>query len=374
MPSESKRSERRIVFFAGPAWEPWSPETIEHSGIGGSETALARVAELLAARGWPVEVYSDVFEGEVSGVSYRRFDRWDPGADVAAFVGFRRPDTFDKPIAAPVRAFWCHDAHLGESLTAARAESMTTVIAVSEWHRALLADDYPFLARKLQTVRNGVKLRDSESGRDAFPYARRPFGERRPQCIYSSNPGYGLRLLLELWPEIRRRVPDAELHLFSGWEVYDRVADDNPRLRASKVLLLHVLAQAEKAGGIVQQGRVGQPELHEAMQRARVWSYSALVRETSCIGAMEARASGLPIVTSDLAALPETVGRDRGILVSLDDDAHYRAAFTESVVQLLLDESFWTSKHELMLQDAQELDWAERGEDWERVLRLTRSV
>jgi glycosyltransferase involved in cell wall biosynthesis len=369
MKSAPANGSGRIVFFAGSAWERWSPATIEQDGIGGSETALVRVAEVLASRGWPVEVYFDSFEGNVNGVSYRPFERWEPGDTAAAFVSNRLPEAFDRAIAAPVRALWCHDAHLGDALTPERAQKMTGVIAVSDWHRSFLAERYPFLAGKVQMVRNGVSLRTA-TGESAFPDAQRPFAERLPHCIYSSNPGKGLRLLLELWPGIRTRVPEAELHLFSGWEIYDRIAEQSHSLRASKVMLLHLLAQAQQSGGVVVHGRVGQPELHAAMQWARVWSYTALLAETSCISAMEARAAGLPIVTSDLAALPETIGRERGVLVSLDDQVAYREAFSDAVVRLLSDEGFWTEKHEQVLGGIAELDWSVQGEHWERVLGL----
>lgn len=359
------------MFYGGTAWSDWSPSTIDQQGIGGSETALVRVAEVLAARGWPVEVYFASFEGEVNGVTYRPHDAWRPDDHPAAFVGFRRPDIFDRPIACPVRVFWCHDAHLDDALNAAQGDRMTAAVAVSDWHRELLADRYPFLASKLHTVRNGVSLRRAGTGEPVFSDARLPFADRMPRAVYSSNPGYGLRILLSVWPEIRRRVPGAELHLYSDWDVYDRFVDQNHRLRAGKVLLLHLLAEAEQAGGVVTHGRVGQPELHRGMQQARVWSYTAIVNETSCIGAMEARAAGLAIVTSDLGALPETVGRDRGVFVPLDDEERVGPAFADAVAELLADETAWTGMHARALEGVEALDWRQRGPDWERVLGLT---
>lgn len=358
------------MFYGGSAWSTWSPTTLDEDGIGGSETALVRVAEILAARGWSVEVYFDVFEGQVNGVEYLPIDRWEPADVPAAFVGFRRPDIFDREIACPVRVFWCHDAHLGDALTPAQGREMTAVVAVSDWHRRLLAEQYPFLATKLRTVRNGVSLRRATTGEPAFPDATASFAERAPRALYSSNPGYGLRVLLALWPEIRRRVPEAELHLYSDWEVYDRFVEENHRLRAGKVMLLHLLGEAEAAGGVVSHGRVGQPELHRAMQRARVWSYTAIVDETGCIGAMEARAAGLAIVASERGALPETVGRGRGIFVPLDDEERLRADFVSAIAGLLSDEAAWTALHEKALEDVDALDWSTRASDWEHVLEL----
>jgi glycosyltransferase involved in cell wall biosynthesis len=146
-------------------------------------------------------------------------------------------------------------------------------------------------------------------GEPRFPDAERSFAERKPRCV--------LLVVGGSWPRRDARpvaadpgaVPDAELHVFYGWDVFDRVAFANPGLLAYKQ---QVLAQAAalggEAGGIFLRGRVGQKQLADELQQARVWSYPTAFLETSCIGAMEARAAGVPLVTSALGALNETVG------------------------------------------------------------------
>jgi glycosyltransferase involved in cell wall biosynthesis len=249
---------------------------------------------------------------------------------------------------------------------------MSAVVVLSAWQQGYYAERYPFVTDRLRIVRNGIALRDSSGEQEAFPDAQRPFGERVPRCIYSSSPDRGLDVLLELWPEIRRRVPGAELHVFYGWEVYDRFAERSHVLRGYKVLLYHLVdAAGGEAGGVFMRGRVSQPALHAEMQRARVWSYPTAFHETSCIGAMEARAAGLPIVTSDLAALSETVGRDHGILIPVkggNRSSHYREAFVDAVVTLLLDEAAWTAQHHRALAGVADLDWAARAEEWDELL------
>jgi glycosyltransferase involved in cell wall biosynthesis len=363
-------NRRRVSFYAGPGWEPWTPATIDTSGLGGSETALVRVSAALAARGWDVRVYAD-FAGEVDGVSYRMVRDWKPGEEVDALVVSRLPAAFDRDIAAPDRALWCHDAHYGDALSEGRAERMTDVVVLSDWQRARFAGEHPFLEDKLRIVRNGVSVRESGA---------RPYGERAPHCVYSSSPDRGLDVLLELWPEVRRQVPDAELHVYYGWETYDRIAESSPRLRAYKVLLLHLVDRAGgEDGGVFLHGRVSQADLHGAMARSRVWSYPTAFLETSCIGAMEARAAGLPIVTTDLAALAETVGDDHGILVRFDyepeDDEEsgnrqpgYRERFVGEVVRLLTDQAHWTEWHERALEGVGGLTWEARAVDWEALL------
>jgi hypothetical protein len=103
-------------------------------------------------------------------------------------------------------------------------------------------------------------------------------------------------------------VPDAELHVFYGFNVLDRVAVTNPQLAAFKGAILAKAAElGGEDGGVFLRGRVGQVELAREMQQARVLAYPTAFLETSCITAMEAKAAGLPIVTSHLGALVASI-------------------------------------------------------------------
>jgi glycosyltransferase involved in cell wall biosynthesis len=186
--------------------------------------------------------------------------------------------------------------------------------------------------------------------------------------------------MLTVWLRIRERVPDAELHVFYGWDVFDRVAVTNPALVAYKQHVLSLAAAAGgEEGGVFFRGRIGQLDLAREMEEARVLAYPTAFLETSCITAMEARAAGLAIVTSDLGALKETVGR-HGLLIPWVEDedephnqtAEYQDCFVRHVVRLLTDEEAWTRWHERALQGVQGLDWDRRVRDWERLLPARR--
>ena len=127
--------------------------------------------------------------------------------------------------------------------------------------------------------------------------------------------------------------------------------------------------------GVKMRGRVGQKELYKEMAKARVWGYPTNFLETSCIGAMEARASGLAIVTSALGALKETVGEHGRLIPWGKDEAkavnqtdEYREEFIRESVRLLSDQAAWERGHEAALEDVDKLDWRHRIAEWDAVI------
>jgi glycosyltransferase involved in cell wall biosynthesis len=366
----SPRRRPSVVFYSGESWERWSPESIDGGGIGGSEAALAQIAVRLPSLECEVHVYADCEPGVYGGSEWRRFEEWNPAGAADLLVVSRLPHLFDVPLAARRRVFWCHEHSYPGELTPARAERMTDIVVLSEWQRQRFARLYPYAAHKLRVIRNGIDVNNGFEGAD------RRFGERAPRCVYSSSFDRGLEFLLELWPLIRERVPAAELHVFYGWNTYDAMAAVYPSMNGFKERIAQLIAACGgEDGGVAVRGRVGQGALHEEMTRARVWTYPTDFLEVSCIGGMEARAAGLAVVTSRLAALVETVG-EHGTLVSAGIDEkspnprhpEYRRAFVDRVAELLADESEWSAAHAVARSGWHELGWDRRAVEWTHLL------
>jgi glycosyltransferase involved in cell wall biosynthesis len=365
-----RKKKGKIVFYAGGSWEPWSPVSISTTGLGGSETALVQVSHRLAREGYEVKVFSGADPGLTLGALWRPFTSWDPTEECDLLVVSRLPYVFDNPLGAKRTALWCHDHSYPGAMTEERAEKMDSVIVLSEWERDRFATLYPYLEDKLEVIRNGITVDDRYADSD------RLFSERKPRCVFSSSADRGLDVMLEVWPEIREKVTDAELHVFYGFDVMDRVALQNPELSAYKMAILQRVEQlGGEDAGIHLRGRIGQRDLVTEMQEARVWSYPTAFLETSCIGAMEARASGLALVTSDLGALHETVG-DHGNLIAWAEDEtephnqsdEYKAEFVERVADLLTSEKAWNAWHERAREGVDELDWDLRIPQWEALV------
>lgn len=366
-----ERKRGKIILYAPGAYEEWSPVSIQKGGIGGSETCLTYLAVTLAQRGWDVRVYADATPGVYVGSLWRPASAFDPTEEADAVIVSRYPQAFDVEMHAPVRMLWCHDATYLDQITPRRAERMTDVVTLSDWSAQAFLEQYPFLDGKIRVIRNGVPL-ESTDGEPRFPRGNAGFHERKPRCVYSSSADRGLDLLLEWWPQIRANVPDAELHVFYGWETFDKAAQLRPGLLEFKAKVLHLVeAAGGEAGGVFMRGRLGQRDLYAEMQEARVWSYPTYFTETSCITAIEARAAGLVPVTSALAALNETVG-EHGLLIDVDDEGRpddlYRDTFVGLVSALLSEEETWTRWHEKARTGIEECAWPNRVDDWETLI------
>jgi SAM-dependent methyltransferase len=289
-----------IAIYTGPGWAPWSPIDIEKKGLGGSETAAVRLAEELSALGWVVTVYGECEKSIYRDIVFMHHRCFDPTERRAAFISSRMPEVFDRPINAPVRLLWLHDTDCGDRITSERAERIDHVLTLSGWHSRHVAGMYPFLREKIRQTRNGIHL----------PYFTRELDEPRAQrLIYTSSPDRGLDVLLELWPKIKAKAPDA-VFSFCYSDVYDAVAAQDPVIGAFRERLQGMMEQP----GVQPLGSLPQPDLVRLMRTSRVWahpSYSTVSDgpffETSCIGAMEAQAAGCLAVASEWGALRETV-------------------------------------------------------------------
>lgn len=378
-----KKKLGKIIFWGGPAWEPWSPLSIDEGGLGGSETALSVVSCRLGQMGYDVRVYTDASPGLFGGGIWRPAAAFDPTEEADAVIVMRNPALFDIEFHAPIRALWCHDHSYDGLMTKERIENMTHVVTLSQWEKKRFSKRYKDIGltkQKSTVLRNGILYRDVQEELN-YPDADQGFAERKPRVIYSSSADRGLDVLLEIWPDIREHVPEAELHVYYGWDIFDRIAAQNPILLAYKQKVHKLFTDAGgEEGGIFFRGRMGQKELREEMQQARVWAYPTAFLETSCITAMEARAAGLACVTSNLGALAETIG-EHGLLIDWgheEDEAHnqtpeYKSWFAREVVKLLSQEEEWTSWHDAARDGVEKLDWSHRVEEWHRLIQTTKA-
>jgi D-inositol-3-phosphate glycosyltransferase len=200
----------------------------------------------------------------------------------------------------------------------ARDADLVTVLTCGE--AALLHRAYGLSGARLQVVPAGVDL-----SRFGPPRTPRPT-DRPPTLLFVGRlqPLKGPDVAIRTLAEVRRHVPDAQLRIIGG-------ASGNG-VGASGPDELEALATDLGVGDAVTFGpAVAQARLAEAYREADVLLVPSR-SETFGLVALEAQASGLPVVAADVPGLQAVVG-DGGVLVEGHDPVDHAAG----VVPLLTD-------------------------------------
>ncbi|MBF0334436.1 MAG: hypothetical protein HQL40_12455 [Alphaproteobacteria bacterium] len=284
------------VLFHHPTGHVWGPPMAEH-GLPGTEEAILYLSAELAAAGARVRVVTGcgAMAGEHGGVEWIDQATFEGAApDVAVITDPDHAALFSQGVRVYL---WLHIDHAPHRVTDV-LDRLRKIMPLSRFSRSL----YPMVPdAKVFVTRNGIVPEQFEQ-----EVAREPF-----TLCYGSDYDRGLLPILELWPQIRRLVPEARLRIFYGWEVYDRKIEG---LRASGAPELpgwleqkRRIAQLMGQDGIVHLGRIGHREVAAEFLRADIWAYPCQFPETSCITAMKAQAGGAIPVVVPVAALAETV-------------------------------------------------------------------
>lgn len=349
-----------LVIHTGYAFERWTSASIDAEGIGGSETAAARMAEEFVTLGYHTLIFChcDGLEGTYNGVTYvsaDRFERFIAMHYIDVFIGSRYAEILEHRIRAGKRYFWVHDIYaLGEKdLIRKHYDELDGIFCLSPWHAEFFAGYHQVPASKIIVTGNGV---------DPTRFAR-PVIKRQPaRFIYASSPDRGLDTLLDLFPAIRAEHPEAELHVFYGFQNWDMSigGEGNDASREWRDRIHAALDQP----GVFYHGRVGQERLAEEFLKSDIWLYPTRFTETYCITALEAQMAGVLCICTDLAGLRTTVA-ERGILVEGDAyTVEYRIELLKRLDEVLRNRDLRNELAERGRRWARRQSWRSRARQW----------
>jgi glycosyltransferase involved in cell wall biosynthesis len=129
--------------------------------------------------------------------------------------------------------------------------------------------------------------------------------ERDPhKILYASSHVRGLAYLFEVWEDVKKAVPNAKLDIYYGRESYDAVHKGNPERMK---WMDDMQARAKELDGVTDHGKVSQDTIIQEGFKSGVWAYPCPFPEIYCITAIKSQASGAVPVSSNFAALDETV-------------------------------------------------------------------
>ncbi len=188
--------------------------------------------------------------------------------------------------------------------------------------------------------------------------------------VYGSSYDRGLEHLLNMWPDIRKGCPEAELRVFYGWTLFDVGYKDNPERMAWKKKMNDLMKQP----GIIELGRISHGAVQKEFEEAGVWSYPTHFGEISCITGMKAQAFGAIPVVINYGALSETV--QHGVKVEGDIyDKETREEFKNELVSLLNDPERQEKIRSIMMPWASEkFAWSLVAEQWSKEFKSGKSL
>lgn len=360
--------ENEIAIYCGPGFETWSPKSI-HKGLGGSEEAVIYLTRELKKLGWQVTVYADPGSerGLHDGVNYLHHYEFNARDEFNILIGWRNPMLFTHhKLRARQKYLWLHDIpdplHYyklveDEIKVEPGIQELNKIFVLSQWHRERL----PRLPdEKFYITANGINLKQFPKPEKVIGYPRDPH-----RMIYTSSYDRGLEHLLRMWPQIRQEVPDANLHVFYGWNLFDKFYSDNPERMQWKKTINELLAQP----GISHHGRVGQEKIIEETLKSAIWAYPTHFGEISCISAMKAQAAGAVPVVINYAALKETV--KFGVKVEGDIyQPEVKEKYLQALVSLLKDGKRQKEIRKEMVPAAQKMfSWTKVAQDWHNLFK-----
>lgn len=292
-------AKNSIVILCGNVPEEWSPKSVE-TGIGGSEEAVIYQSRELTKLGYEVTVFNTCGEnaGVYDGVTYRDIHEFNKNDEFNIFISWRM-SVFHYGVKATKKIVWLHDVPQNVFKTKPESDCVDKILVLSEYHKSLLPE---YAKEKAFVTTNGINLEDVSG------IVRNPH-----KVIYASSYDRGLENLLEMWPDVKKAVPQAELHVFYGLGNYKKLVQDG---LADPKFLEKINAQL-KQDGVFDHGRVGHKELAKEFASSGVWAYPTEFPEISCITAMKAQAYGCIPVTTGFAALAET--QKRGFKIPLSE-------------------------------------------------------
>ncbi len=229
--------------------------------------------------------------------------------------------------------FWVQESHTAELTKALQDPEERNVydgiVFVSNWQQEKFYHQFGINLERSCVIRNAI----APSFCHLFPPHQSILAHKSqpPILAYTSTPHRGLGILIEIFPQIRQAIPGTILKVFSSKKVY-RITDRDREDEQEFGKLYH---KCRETVGIEYMGSVSQPQLAQELRAVNVLTYPNIYKETSCIAVMEAIASGCLVITSHLAALPETTANFAQLIPITKNPTEYKICFVQETIKIL---------------------------------------
>ncbi len=306
---------------------PFDGDTINNRSLGGSETAAYYMALELVNLGHRVTVFTRCEESKTfDGVKYvpageqteanplgSQFHYYAENTPHDVLIIQRHPSAFAHTYASKINLWWCHDLAMYRNRDGIFQHlwNVDGVLAVSDYHKDQINEVYGIDKSVIHVIRNGVDLKLFEGAFDVI--------EKKPDVkylLYSSRPERGLEHLVAPGGIMEELASDNVHLLVCG---YDNPVPHMAEYHAYLNQRIDALPNCSNIGALTKQ------QLADLMRQVDLHVYptpgpgAREFREVSCITVMECMAAGLPMVTSECGAIPETAKDGGMVMLPLTD-------------------------------------------------------
>jgi glycosyltransferase involved in cell wall biosynthesis len=292
--------------------------TLLHRGLGGSESAIILISRELVNVGFHVTVFnncidSEAMPGTYDGVKYvdhsqvtdydnEIFDVVISSRSVYPFFGNSIHKFATK---AKKKILWMHDTfcrgdeHIEPMLECGAIDEIFTL---SDFHTSYVTTCahgnkrmFEVLKKKVFMTRNGAVKWISEI--DLSKKDKNLF-------VYNSSVTKGLIPLIEdVWPEVKKYIPEAKLIVIGGYYRFREGAEPDEQEKTLRKLASDTsFAELD----ITFTGVIKQIEIAEILSKANFMIYPTAFPETFGISVLEALLYKTPVITNRFGALEET--------------------------------------------------------------------
>ncbi len=288
--------------------------TLEKRGLGGSESAVIRMAQELSKIGFDVTIYNDCesddsLPGFYDGVHYLPVSNANKLSsqyhDVVVVSRSIKPILEDWTVITRAKhvCLWMHDTFCeGDDQIEylINIGKLQEIFTLSDWHTGYVTHCDHGFRRNYDVLKNHIFL--TRNGIGNMNPGWIDVRDKDPNLfVFNASVTKGMiPLVKQIWPEVKRRIPDAQLKIIGGYYKFREAAGPDQQQKDWTDLMMQYGHSIEFTGVITQK------QISDILCKASYMIYPVGFPETFGISTLEALAHNVPLITCQFGALEET--------------------------------------------------------------------
>jgi glycosyltransferase involved in cell wall biosynthesis len=287
--------------------------TLDKRGLGGSESAVIRMAQELTKIGFEVTVFNDCTSDDsmpdiYDNVLYLPLDDTQLDLyqfDVCVVSRSVKPIAEDWPVVAKAKhvCLWMHDTFCegdNQIETLINQGKLNEIFTLSDWHTGYVTHCDHGVRRNFDILKNHIFM--TRNGIGNMNPGWIDVREKDPNLfVFNASVTKGMvPLVKQIWPKVKQRIPNAHLKIVGGYYKFREAAGPDQQEKDWAELMIQYGHSIEFTGVITQQ------EISDILRKASYMIYPVGFPETFGISTLEALAHNVPLITCRFGALEET--------------------------------------------------------------------